>query len=190
MTVPKALERITREETRLELMRETSERLGRELEQEKRRKEVYARTTGIFTELSDGEMSSFCGAIEETANAAISEVFPDGYSITLEPSGKTGINIEVNEAGGLKDTVFGSQGQGFSAIVSLSLLLSAVSLSPVVTPRFLCMDEPLPGMATTRLQCLYRWFRSTCEELGLQVIITSHHEEAAEHSNHVIEIRR
>ena len=175
-------------EARVRVLTEQEQHLGALIAEKTGQYDGYARAVTILTGLSDSELTAFCKALTDVANQIIHTTFGTGYEISIVPVGTTGMRVMVKE-GELYDTVDDSQGEGFKSIVSLALLLAANAISPVVKSGFICFDEPFPGVrGEERLRKLYTWLREASGVLGIQMIVVSLHEAAAEVADKVIDL--
>ena len=180
----------TRLDAEVGVLQDTIERLEATLAEHESQRAANDRGAVILTGLSDAAMEGFCGALTEVANHIIGATFGAGHEVFIEPVGTTGMRVKVR-FGDLEDTVEDSQGEGFKSIVSLALLLAATSLATGTTLHndFICFDEPFPGVrGDDRLDSLYEWLRSAANELGIQLIIVSLHEQALTHADNIIEL--
>ena len=117
------------------------------------------------------------------ARTALSEIFgPDArFEVLFRELPKSGWTAEI--LSGSRDQIANpltTDGQSMAEIVSDGILRPLVlALHRPALNRVLVLDEPFAGLDRDKPESLCKFLRSLADQLGLQVIITSHtlHEE-------------
>lgn len=132
----------------------------------------------LLEQLQSRVMSRSVGSLQALLTAILHDVFPEKGDVVLTVSSQRGapsLDIYLDNQGQLEDAVSGSGG-AVDNVLSAGLRYSA--LMRTQNRRVMVMDEPDCWMRPDRVPAFISVLRQVSEEVGIQTLLVSHHDES------------
>ena len=140
--------------------------------------------SAILEDVRDRLPQRAVGSYETLLTRLLRETLPDqaeGSRIKVELATKRGvssINFLLERPGGECESVFAGNGGALTNIVSAGLRLIALYKARHTLRPFLVLDEPDCWLAPERVSAFYGIIAMAARDLGIQVMVITHHDPA------------
>jgi DNA repair exonuclease SbcCD ATPase subunit len=143
--------------------------------------DVRVQTIDFIEAVASNERNSVKEKVEKLITSCLHEVYDDSYSVEFDygmKNSKTSVDIYIvrkcDDGMIVKRTIDGIGG-GVADTVSLPLKL-IVLMNDSDCDKVLFVDEPGKHLDTTRVQNFAKFLKIISEKLGVQIVMSSHHE--------------
>lgn len=143
--------------------------------------DVRVQTIDFIEAVASNERNTVKEKVENLITSCLHEVYDDSYSVEFDygmKNSKTSVDIYIvrkcDDGMIVKRTIDGIGG-GVADTVSLPLKL-IVLMNDSDCDKVLFVDEPGKHLDTTRVQNFAKFLKIISEKLGVQIIMSSHHE--------------
>lgn len=143
--------------------------------------DVRVQTINFIEEVASNERNTVKEKVEKLITSCLHEVYDDSYSVEFDygmKNSKTSVDIYIvrkcDDGMIIKRTIDGIGG-GVADTVSLPLKL-IVLMNDQDCDKVLFVDEPGKHLDTTRVKNFAKFLKIISEKLGVQIIMSSHHE--------------
>ncbi len=155
--------------------------------------DALTQVVGIFGDIAGRLQTTFLRNVEVLVSAGLTSVFGQAVEFTIEQGtyGKQPImDFRVSMDGVQSDDIINAHGGGLVALAGLIMRIVVVRLMRKTQAQVLVLDEPLAMLSAAYREAAAKLLSDLSQELGIQIIMVTHHQEYSERADKVITLEK
>lgn len=174
-------EEVSRLRIKLESLRESLEREGKEVGKAKTYLESAKQAQDILQHLSQAVQQKAHSKIAEVVSTCLSAVFADPYKLSIDferKRGRTEAHLSFKRDGNTLDPL-NSTGGGAVDIAAFALRVASLILHRPRLSKVLVLDEPMKFVSVEYQSAVRAMLETLAKDMGIQIVFVTHQENYA-----------